>query len=77
MINNRNWKQIKLKNLFPLRTSVIPKFFTLDTTCLLLNLFDPTVHGNRETARKHGNLHGQQDSHWAKYLILKIKHLQF
>jgi len=69
--NNGNWKQVKLNNLFPLRTSFIPKFFCLDTTCLILNLFDPNVHGSRTTARTHGNLHGQQDSHWGKIFDFK------
>ena len=46
MLHEMEAKGVKIMNLFPLRTSIIPKYIRIDTTTLVHLLLDPQKHGS-------------------------------
>ena len=61
-------------NLFPLRTSIIPKYIKIDTTTLIDLLIQPSKHGHTKTHYKtKGNLVRLQDEIWSLFFKTQKK----
>ena len=66
MIRAMEAKDVSIMNLFPLRTSMIPKYIKIDTTTLVHLLIDPQKHGyTKSHCISKGNLVRLQDQIWS------------
>jgi hypothetical protein len=52
MIRYIEYRDAKIINLFPLRTSIVPKYIRIDTTTLVELLIEPHKHGHTKTYYK-------------------------
>ena len=65
MIREIEAKDASIMNLFPLRTSIVPKYIKIDTTSLVSLLMDPQRHGlTKSHCISKGNLVKLQDHIW-------------
>ena len=62
--------EVKMHNIFPLRSEIIPKHIRLDTTTLVNLLLRP-CHGTKMSFVTKGNLKKREDEIWKLFFNTK------